>query len=379
MAQIMVAFNLNGIDFEGISTDRSRLSELADWLGKLVAERPLSLSVASADASFRSYYRARTATHSYIVMDAPPPQEDTAPFHAVARTLRDAGIAAPKVLGWSVLPGFMLLEDFGNTTLLSCFEENNNAHALNAGLYRAYEHALDVVAHMQAQASPSGLPVYDEPFLRQEMELFRRWLVHRHLNLSWSRSDELEWQRTTQHLVNDALDQPRVFVHRDYHSRNLMLRDSLAADSPHLSTGASTGASKGALLGVLDFQDAMHGPVFYDVVSLLKDCYVTLDHGDLDRLLTHYFARAAEAGVDVADTDSRRRQFHAMGIQRHLKAAGIFARLWHRDGKSGYLKDIPRTLSYIIEAGQHDSRYAWCSRWIQERIMPRLKSAEHPH
>ncbi len=369
MAQIMAAFNLNGIDFKGILTDRSRLSELADWLGTVVSDRPLSLSVASADASFRSYYRARTPERTYIVMDAPPPQEDTAPFHAVADTLIKAGVAAPVVHGWAPQPGFMLLEDFGNQTLLSCLEQDPEHQTLSARSRQAYEHALDTVARMQSHASPAGLPEYDEPFLRQEMELFRRWLVNRHLNLGWSSDDEREWRRTTQHLVDDALAQPRVFVHRDYHSRNLMVREYPASvervDAP--------------LLGVLDFQDAMHGPAFYDVVSLLKDCYVRLAPGDVDYLLAYYFDSVRETSVGLEDSQDRQNQFHAMGIQRHLKAAGIFARLWHRDGKEGYLKDIPRTLSYIVDAGQRDARYGWIGHWIEQRVLPGLESAGDRH
>ncbi len=379
MAQIMAAFNLNGIDFKGISTDQSRLAALAQWLGEIVAEKPLVLTVASADASFRSYYRAQSPSRSYIVMDAPPPAEDTRSFHSLAQSLTVAGIAVPEVYGWAAEHGFMLLEDFGSTTLLASLGGRQDHEPLNGACKNEYESALDTLVEMQVRARPVALPKYDGAFLLKEMELFRRWLVHRHLSLSWSVEDEREWQRTTRQLVQDALAQPRVFVHRDYHSRNLMVRTASDIRTPEVripEVGIRQSTTDTLPLGVIDFQDAMHGPVFYDVVSLLKDCYVALSDTDLNHLLDHYCFRAKQAGLDVTNGEQEYRKFHAMGIQRHLKATGIFARLWHRDTKEGYLKDIPRTLHYIVDAGRNDVHYRWLSQWIEQRVLPQMSRIE---
>ncbi|MFK8028609.1 MAG: aminoglycoside phosphotransferase family protein [Gammaproteobacteria bacterium] len=360
----MAAFNLNGIDFEGISTDLPRLTELARWLGNIVAERPVKLTVASADASFRSYYRAHTATNSYIVMDAPPPQEDTRPFNRLALALKAHDVAVPEVHGWEPESGFMLLEDFGSTTLLSSLDSGDD-QPLNAVSLSHYKRALEQLAGMQAEADGAMCPDYDGAFLRQEMELFRPWLLHRHLNLSWSLQDEKEWARLTSQLVDDALSQPRVFVHRDFHSRNLMVPESKGV--------SASSAPETEPLGLLDFQDAMHGPLLYDVVSLLKDCYIRLHPDDLEELFAYYLTLASESGFQLNEEDARR-QFHAMGIQRHLKVGGIFARLWHRDGKDGYLNDIPRTLAYVVKATKGVERYNWLAQLLTERILPRLNA-----
>lgn len=347
MAQIMNAFNDNAIEFQGLAADHDRKSQLAHWLANVLPATALTISPASADASFRSYYRAVDGQRSWIIMDAPVDHEDTEPFHRIAQILRRTGIAVPAVYAWDARRGFLLLEDFGNQTLLALRHEDPAASD------RCYLKAIDSLITMQAGAPLTGLPEYDERLLRTELELFRQWLVLRHAGLSWSVHDERSWQHTCQHLVSDALGQKRVFVHRDYHSRNLMV---LADQVP----------------GVLDFQDAVAGPVFYDLVSLLKDCYVLPEPAWLERYLRYFFTRAAAHGVPVTDTVANRRLFHSMGMQRHLKAAGIFARLWYRDGKDGYLKDIPRTLSYLVEAAGNDERFEWLAHFTKQRLLPQL-------
>lgn len=357
----MAAFNLNGVEFQDLRIDQSRLSDLSMWLENALAERPLKVRVASADASFRSYYRVATPTRVYIVMDAPPPAEDTRPFHQLAVRLREHQIAVPEVFDWDEKQGFMLLEDFGDTTLLQHLGPRQDEDPLRSTDLVWYRQCLSQLVELQQRASPAGLPLYDGAFLRQEMELFRRWLVQRHLGLSWSRQDERRWSATLSTLVTTTLEQPRVFVHRDYHSRNLMVLESRAGDGQ---------------LGIIDFQDAMQGPLLYDVASLLKDCYVKLNEVDRTDLFERYVSLAVDAGLPIANAETAQLQFHAMGAQRHLKAAGIFARLWHRDGKRGYLNDIPRTLSYLVDAARFDSRLSWCAELIERRILPRLPRAE---
>ncbi|MEM7082584.1 MAG: phosphotransferase [Pseudomonadota bacterium] len=355
MAQNMVAFNLNGIAVEGISTGQTRLAQVVAWLEAVMPEPPLKLTVASADASFRQYYRAHTSSASYIVMDAPVALEPTRPFFVLAKRLRAAGVSAPRVYEWNEADGMMLLEDFGRTTLLTHLGHPADGATLSAAERRVYERALDDLLVLQ-RAPSADLPPFDEAYLREEMALFRIWLIDRHLSLSWSLSDDRLWRSVQRQLVDDALSQPRAFVHRDYHSRNLMIRNA-REDAAELS------------IGVIDFQDAMYGPVLYDCVSLLKDCYVRLSYDDQHHLLDYFVSRAQQG---LQDDSLTRKQFAAMGIQRHLKAAGIFARLWHRDGKAGYLNDLPRTVFYLLEAAQSIPTYHRFGQWIEERVWPRL-------
>jgi len=208
--------------------------------------------------------------------------------------------------------------------------------------------------------STEGFPAYHEGLLRSEMELFRQWLLWRHLGGSWSTADQRHWESTVALLCQSALQQPQVFVHRDYHSRNLMLLRS------------------GETMGVLDFQDAVRGPILYDVVSLLKDCYIKLSGSLRTRLLEHFVTLSTPSlSTAFADSDLVT-QFDRMGAQRQLKAAGIFARLYHRDGKAGYLADVPRTLSYIVDAAAGDPGLEWIANLVQTRVLPQLQQRLPP-
>ena len=274
---------------------------------------------ASSDASFRSYHRVTAPCGTVILMDAPPAQEDSRPFVDVAGRLLACGVNVPRVLAADLDQGYLLLTDLGDTLYLDCLDADS-ADAL-------YDDAIAALVAIQRDGRASGLPPYDEALLRREMALFTDWLLERHLGLDLApvRADLAAAMDT---LVDSALAQPRVFVHRDYHSRNLM---RTRENNP----------------GILDFQDAVLGPITYDLVSLLRDCYVAWPAAHVDAWIELYRHRAVAAGLQVGDPDTFRRWFDLMGVQRHLKAAGIFARLYHRDGKDRYLPDIPRTWGYI--------------------------------
>lgn len=303
-----------------------RLQQITAWLNSQPEFAGADIRPASADASFRRYFRVRTAAGSYIIMDAPPDKEDMAPFLRVDAMLLGIGLNVPQVLRSDVERGFYLLSDLGDEHYLQ---------ALNAdSVQRLYGDALGALLVIQAQGPQAGeLPPYDRPLLLREMELFREWLLGKHLGLELSAEQQALLDRCFDVLAQSALEQPQVCVHRDYHSRNLMV---VRRNNP----------------GILDFQDAVIGPVTYDLVSLLRDCYIAWPQAQVEDWAAGYYELAVQSGVlRSAQVDERRflRWFDWMGVQRHLKAAGIFARLYRRDGKTGYLKDIPRTLGYVIE------------------------------
>ena len=290
-----------------------------------------SLAPASADASFRRYFRATLAApwagaagaKALIVMDAPPAHEDCRPFMRVAQLLRDAGVNAPDVVASDIDRGYLLLTDLGTTTFASALDAQS-APAL-------YSDAIDTLIVWQSASRDGVLPDYDDALLRRELLLFPDWYVARHLGADLTVAQRTSLERTFDAVLANNLAQPRVFVHRDYHSRNLMV----AAPNP----------------GVLDFQDAVYGPITYDLVSLLRDAYVEWDEQrQLDWALRYWErARVAKLPVD-ADFGTFWRNFEWMGVQRQLKVLGIFARLDIRDGKAGYVNDMPRVLGYLRRA-----------------------------
>jgi len=306
-------------------SDRSTL--LKSWLEGL-GYHDYRLAPASEDASFRSYLRLQADGESLIVMDAPPEQEPCDRFIAVAEMLRAAGLSAPEIIASNLEDGFLLLTDFGGEDYLSRLDSGSQEPL--------YADALDALLAMQTRIEPLALPDYDEALLLREMDLFHDWFLGELLGLELSAADSATWQETRRLLVDNALQQPRVFVHRDYHSRNLMV---LPRGNP----------------GILDFQDAVRGPVTYDLVSLLRDCYIALPAERIERLVLDYHERARQLGL--VETDSARflRWFDLMGMQRHLKAVGIFSRLKIRDGKSRYLGDMPRTLGYLEQVAAKES------------------------
>lgn len=299
-----------------------RLAALSDWLTDVLGARP-RLAPASADASFRRYFRVLHGEARYIAMDAPPPREDVRPYLDVAARLRAAGLNAPRVHAADVARGFVLLDDFGDLTYQAALGPAT-AEAL-------YADALEALLRMQTAVDADGLPPYDEALLRAEMGLFDEWYLGRHLGRRDLDGLRARLAPVHDRLVAAAFEQPRVFVHRDYHARNLMVRP--APGNP----------------GLLDFQDAVRGPVTYDLVSLLEDCYVRWPPERVRRWALTHHRRLCAAGVLAVDAATFLRWFDWMGVQRHLKAAGIFARLYHRDGKPGYLADLGRTLAYLYE------------------------------
>ncbi len=315
-----------------------RSTQLQRWLEQL-GYRDYRLSPASEDASFRSYLRLESADQSVIVMDAPPDKESCDSFIDVAARLRTAELMAPEVIAQNLEQGFLILTDFGNDNYLSQLDD-----ASEGGLYAD---ALSALLRMQTQVESDGLPAYDEALLSREMDLFHDWFLGRLLGIELDQKQQSLWQDIKRSLIASALAQPRVFVHRDYHSRNLMKLD-------HRNPG------------ILDFQDAVKGPVTYDLVSLLRDCYIAWPAGMVDQLALDYHRSARASHLQDVTATQFINWFNLMGMQRHLKVMGIFSRLNLRDGKPGYLKDIPRTLGYVREVSAIETSMAGLLSLITE-------------
>jgi aminoglycoside/choline kinase family phosphotransferase len=298
--------------------DRTEL--LDDWLQQQFPATPFSFAPASADASFRRYFRVTLPERTLIVMDAPPRHEDCRPFIHVAGLLRAAGVNAPEVLAQDLAKGFLLLTDLGGQTYLDALDE-----ARADDLYRDASAAL---IKFQLASHRDELPPFDEALLLREMRLFPDWYVGKHLQYTLSSEQAAQLEETFALLNRNILAQGQVFVHRDYHSRNLMVNER----NP----------------GVLDFQDAVYGAVTYDLVSLFKDAYIGWEEERILDWTIRYWEKAKKAGLPVpADFATFYRDFEWVGAQRHIKVLGIFARLCHRDGKDGYLKDMPLVMAYL--------------------------------
>jgi len=312
----------------------------AGQLGKELRGAPFTFTPASADASFRRYWRATLADgRSYIVMDAPPEREDCRPFVRVAGMLHEAGVHAPQVLAQDLGQGFLLLTDLGTRTYLDELNPTNAA--------RLFSDATDTLLRWQLATRPGTLPPYDEALLRREMNLFPEWYVGRHLQKALSRSQGEALEQTFRLLVASALAQPVVYVHRDYMPRNLMVCEP----NP----------------GVLDFQDAVIGPITYDVVSLMRDAFLSWDEERVLDWAARYWEKAKRAQLPVAaDFAEFWRAFEWMGLQRHLKVLGIFARINYRDGKPKYLADTPRFLGYARATAQRYVALAPLLRLLDE-------------
>ncbi len=315
-----------------------RSTQLNRWLDHL-GYQDYSLSTASEDASFRSYLRLEAGDGSRIVMDAPPDKESCEPFIEVAQKLRDAGLNAPALIARNLAEGFLILTDLGRDDYLSQLNPESEEPL--------YADALAALLLIQTRINADDLPPYDEALLNQELDLFHDWFLGKLLGITLDQPQQETWQSIKQALIENALAQPQVFVHRDYHSRNLMKVES---HNP----------------GILDFQDAVKGPITYDLVSLLRDCYIAWPPARVDQLALEYYelARVNEL-VDVKAAQFMR-WFNLMGIQRHLKAIGIFSRLNIRDGKPGYLNDIPRTLEYVNQVSAKEISMAGLSSIIEK-------------
>ncbi|HEY4372698.1 MAG TPA: phosphotransferase [Burkholderiales bacterium] len=304
-----------------------RTTALTAWLESLFPGRSFTLAPASSDASFRRYLRARFDDGSTrVAMDAPPQHEDCKPFIHVAQLFGATGVNVPQVQAQDLDQGFLLLTDLGDTTYLAAMQrEPERADAL-------YRDALAALIRIQAGTRPGALPPYDRALLLREMQLLPDWYIARHKNVTLSEKQQAVLTQAFETLLANNLAQPQVYVHRDYHSRNLMVGQP---GEP----------------GILDFQDAVHGPITYDLVSLLKDAYIEWEEAQVLDWCVRYWEAARKAGVPVQeDFGEFYRDFEFMGLQRHLKVLGIFARLNYRDGKANYLDDIPLVMRYTRRA-----------------------------
>lgn len=295
-----------------------RKSALDQWVGEQTGEAVRGVP-ASVDASFRRYFRYSLGQASLVAMDAPPPREDCRPFVDVARRLADAGVNVPRIRASDLPRGYLLLDDLGTDTWLRTLNDSN-ADAW-------FGQAIDTVVRMQVHANADGLPVYDEALLRRELTLFPEWYLQHERSLIPTGEQQERLHRVFDLLVASALEQPRVFVHRDYMPRNLMVTEP----NP----------------GVIDFQDAVLGPISYDPICLFKDAFISWPEPRVLDWLRLYHQRGLAAGLPLPEFDVFLRWCDLMGAQRHLKVIGIFARILHRDGKPGYVKDVPRFFTYL--------------------------------
>ena len=318
----------------------TRLATLERWLAGTLAGPDFTLAAASADASFRRYFRAALPDgRSYIVMDAPPDKEDCRPFVHVAQLLLEAGVHAPRIHAQDLAQGFLLLDDLGRVTYLEALNEANAAPLMRD--------AIAALVQWQLATRPGMLPAYDEALLRREMALFAEWYVGRHLGRALSVAQREGLEAVCTLLAGRALAQPVVYVHRDYMPRNLMVSDP----NP----------------GVLDFQDAVIGPISYDIVCLMRDAFISWDEERVLDWTVRYWELARQRALPVpADFADFWRDFEWMGLQRHLKVLGIFARLTHRDGKPQYVADTPRFVAYARAVARRYAALAPLARLLDE-------------
>jgi len=326
---------------------------LKSWLQDELRLGDVALVPASGDASFRRYFRVRTAERSYIAVDAPPEHEDSRPFVDIARRFANLGLNVPEVLEADLQRGLLLVSDLGTRDYLSALDETTAD--------RLYGDALGALLVIQACGPCADeLPPYDRELLLREMQLFPDWFLSRHLDLALSSEEAQLLADVFQQLADAALEQPQVCVHRDFHSRNLLVTER---HNP----------------GILDFQDAVIGPVTYDLVSLLRDAYIQWPRQQVESWALGYHDLALHSGV-LRDTDSPEdearflRWFDWMGVQRQLKVAGIFARLYHRDAKAGYLADIPRTLGYLRDVTGRYDELKGLHDFVERRVVPAMEA-----
>jgi len=320
-----------------------RLEQLREWLSAQIAADSFTLAPASADASFRRYFRVTADSRTWIAMDAPPEHEDCRAFVRIAALMRNAGLNTPEVLAQDIGGGFLLLSDLGTTTYLGALND-----ATCDDLFRD---AVDALLKLQCASCPGVLPLYDEALLRRELNLFSQWYIARHLGLEPGGAMQIALAETVDMLVKNNLSQPVVYVHRDFMPRNLMVTEP----NP----------------GVIDFQDAVFGPITYDVVSLFRDAFLSWQEARVLDWTVRYWEKAKHAGLPVnPDFSAFYRDFEWMGLQRHLKVLGIFARIWYRDGKPGYLEDTPRFVGYaraVCERYRELTPLAKLFDWLENR------------
>ena len=344
-----------------------RLTLMRTWLTRDLGWRVGSIRTASADASFRRYFRISRGdvdpagwappADTLIVMDAPPGKEDIAPYLKVSTLLEQAGAHVPHVHASDVRRGFIVMEDLGNTQYLSLLRTGR-------GVDKLYGDALTTLANIQVRGlrASQQLAPYDREPLERELNLMPEWFLRKHLGLELTPEERALLTVTFEFLMNEAMLQPQVFVHRDYHSRNLMVlsQSSMNRSGP----------------GVIDFQDALRGPIGYDLVSLLKDCYISWSRERVERWVKGYRRVLGNLGANVGDSEYQFvRWFDLIGVQRHIKVLGIFCRLWHRDRKIGYLADLPLTFDYVVDACRRYTELVEFGRWLESRIAPLMAAA----
>jgi N-acetylmuramate 1-kinase len=330
----------------------ARLALLHDWLSRDLRLPALRIEPASGDASFRRYFRVFCDAVSYIVMDAPPEKEDVRPYLKVAALLETLGVHVPHVHEADVTRGLLLLEDLGTTLYLERLDAGDDPEPL-------YADALEALAAIQVRGREAcaQLAPYGRAELAREMALMPEWFLARHLALALSAAETQLLAEACELLIREALAQPVVFVHRDYHARNLMV---VSERNP----------------GIVDFQDALRGPVGYDLVSLLKDCYIAWPRARVVGWVSAYRARLLARGGEAGASESEfLRWFDLVGVQRHIKVLGIFCRLWYRDGKPGYLPDLPRTLDYVRDTCARYAELGALGRFLEERVVTQLPRA----
>lgn len=344
--------------------DSPRREQFEVWLATVATPHDLRISTlrpASADASFRRYFRIDSASKSFIIMDAPPDKEDSAPFVRIASLLDAAGLLVPQILNWQAAEGFMLLSDLGTKTMLDVldkqagYEHTSSTVSSNLPLY---DQALDALIAWQLASKPGVLPPYDEALLRRELQLFPDWYVAKHRGITLDARQQAILDKAYCHIVASNLASPSVFVHRDYMPRNLM------APYPELLKNAAPVR----MLGVLDFQDAVYGPITYDIASLMRDAFLSWEEDFVLDVTIRYWQKAKAAGLPLLtewqdDFGAFYKAVEWMGLQRHLKILGIFARLTLRDGKPKYLADTPRFIAYVRST---------CNRYIELKPLLRL-------
>ena len=324
------------IDNNGVDT---RLNGIILWLQNTLASTDFKIEAASSDASFRRYFRVTLDSETLIVMDAPPAQENIQPFIYIADFMLNQGIHVPKIIARHVDAGFLLLSDLGHQAYLDVLNERSSD--------RLYKFAINSLIAMQLMPTNSiNLPCYDNELLHQEMSLFAEWFLNKHLAIE--SPDCLT--ETFQLLADNACEQPQLFVHRDYHSRNLM---HTKEESP----------------GIIDFQDAVIGPICYDLVSLLRDCYIEWPDAKIAHWIQYYYSLAIENELlhSAVSLEKFTQWFDWMGLQRHIKVLGIFARLNYRDGKTNYMNDLPLTLHYVRKIASKYPEFAALSSFLQQQ------------
>ena len=334
--------------------DADRQARFDTWLCSIVAAHGLvadSVQLASADASFRRYLRIDSAQGTRIIMDAPPAKEDSRPFVRVAELMAQAGLQVPQVLAWDEAHGFLLLSDLGRQTMMQAIDRDHPQANLSI-----YLDAVDALVCWQKASRPDVLPPYDEALLRRELDLFPQWYLQQHRGVTPDTTMSATLESSFALIVRENLSWPSVYVHRDFMPRNLMM-----------PVTAADGTSADRRLGVLDFQDAVHGPITYDIASLMRDAFLSWDEEFVLDVTIRYWEKARAAGLPVGDDFGQfYRAVEWMGLQRHLKVAGIFARLTLRDGKPQYLADTPRFITYIR---------ATCARYRELKPLLRLVDA----